>query len=305
MHFLSSLSLSLFLSILLITDLHAAPVNSAQLEQTMEGLRIKAESGDAPAALQLGDIYARGDVGTHEHDYDSAVRFYGLAADLNDESALTKMKALPPAYTSAWWQKRADAGDETAMRGLGESYAAAPKPDWDSVARCYGEAADAGDALSLEQMKTLPYEFTCAWWERKAFNGDAAAAKLAAQSYEDGRGVDVDRYQAVRFYAIAAQCGDATAVESLKNLPLEETVTWWNQRAMDGDVEATLYLVNAYATAQLGYLKLVAAVKYCILAAVQGEIAYIVGILAAIGLFCFLLTIRPTRGLVFTLSLLL
>lgn len=276
----------------------------ATIEHRMNDWQKQAEAGNAEAALALGDAYAHGRSGAK--NLDASVRYYGMAVDLGSEVALIKMKKLPPAYTVSWWEQRADKGDASAWRDLAESYCMVEgrKADWETAARYYGRAADAGDQLAVEQMNSLPYEYTCFWWEKKALDGDADAANLAAKSYEIGRGTEADLQQAVRYYAVAAESGDAAALEKLTNLPLSDTLGWWDSRACGGELAASLYLANAYGTGQFGAYQVIVAGKYAALAAMQGDSFYRCAILGALALFILLLIIRHTRSLAFALAML-
>lgn len=302
MKMVTFLVLVLALSGTSLTPLAAQTVS----DKRMDAWRSKANAGDVNAAIHLGDVYSHGR--GVARNLDEAARYYCMAADQDSEMAVMKLKSLPSAYTATWWKKRAAKGDVNALRNLAESYTQSGhgrQVDWESAVHYYGEAADDGDELSLETLRSLPYEHTCMWWEKKAFERDVEAAFLAGESYEQGRGIEVDIPQAVRFYAMASELGNAVANARLQALPLADTVSWWDYRAMNGDLAASLYLVKAYGTAQLGVPKVLLAAKYGILAAAQGDRNCLYAILAALVLFALMLIIRPLRALAFSSALLL
>lgn len=261
----------------------------------------RSKSGDVAADLFLAASYETG-AGVPK-DLDVAARYYGLAADKGDEAALAKMMELPTIYTKAWWERRADEGSAVDKRALADSFAkgTGSAPDWESAARCYGEAADAGDALALAQMRTLPLQYTAEWWEKKALAGDAEAAFFVAEGYATGRGTRVDANQANRFYAIAAEEGHPDAAGKLKQMPLADTADWWDEQAVKGDLEASLYLVKAYGGGHMGPIKVMMASKYAMLAATQGSMDCLYAIMGVIALFVLLLAIPKTRGIAFGL----
>ncbi len=304
------MAMKLFPTLLLLVSATLSVLSplSAQTvtDQRVDEWRSEAAAGDVSAAIHLGDAYAHGR-GVAQN-LDEAARYYSLAADQDSEMALLKLKSLPTAYTATWWKKRATQGDANALRNLAESYTLSfdgRQPDWESAVHYYGEAADDGDELALEALKILPYEYSCAWWEKKAFERDVEAAFLAGESYEKGRGIEVDIPQAVRFYAMASELGNPVATARLQALPLAETVSWWDYRAMKGDIAASLYLLKAYGNAELGAAKVLMASKYSILAAAQGDKNCLYGILGALASFLLMVIIRPLRGIAFTLLLLL
>ncbi len=297
-----TLLLAISLSFSLLTPLAAQTPSAERLDDW----RSKAAAGDVNAAIHLGDAYSHGR-GVAQN-LDEAARYYSLAADQDSEMALLKLKSLPTAYTSTWWKKRAEQGDENALRNLAESYTLTVdgrQPDWESAVHYYGEAADAGDEIALETLKNLPYEHTCMWWEKKAFERDTEAAFLAGESYEKGLGIEVNIPQAVRFYAMASEMGNPVATARLQALPLADTVSWWDYRAMKGDLSASLYLMKAYGTAQLEAPKVLMASKYAILAAAQGDSNCLYAILAVLATFFLMIIIRPLRGIAFAAALLL
>lgn len=263
------------------------------------------KTGDASAACFLGACYEEGQ-GVVK-DLDVAARYYGMAADKGDATALAKMSELPTIYTKLWWERRSDEGNVADKRALADSYAkgTGSSPDWETAARYYGEAADAGDAPSLEQMKTLPLQYTAEWWEKKALAGDADAAFFVAEGYAAGRGTRVDMTLANRYYSIAAEEGHPTAAAKLQALPLVDTADWWDERAMKGDLEASQYLMKAYGTGQMGPIKVMMASKYVILAATQGNKDCLYALVGFMALFVLLFAIPFTRGLAFGVTALL
>lgn len=265
----------------------------------------RAKTGDVAAALFLGSCYEAGN-GVAK-DLNVAASYYAMAADKNDAQAIAKMSELPTVYTKTWWERRGDEGHAADKRALAESYAKGrgATPDLEAATRYYGEAADAGDAASLEQMKSLPLQYTAEWWEKKALAGDAEAAFFVAEGYAAGRGTRVDMAQANRYYSIAAEEGHPDAAAKLQAMPLVDTADWWDERAAKGDLEASLYLVKAYGTGQLGPIKVMLASKYVILAATQGNKDCLYALVGFIALFVLLFAIPMTRGLAFGLTALL
>lgn len=86
-------------------------------------------------------------------------------------------------------------------------------------------------------------------WLKKAVEaGDDRSMVLLGDLYCHGRGVSKSEKKAVELYMQAAEAGNKNAVKRLEKLPLKSAVSWWEERADDGDKKAVLKLMRAYAT---------------------------------------------------------
>ena len=97
--------------------------------QDIEKLRLAAESGDAEAQYNLGNVYYLGE-GTPK-DYTEAAKWYRLAAEQGNATAQNNLgvmydegEALPQDDREAvkWYRKAAEQGNATAQYNLGVMY---------------------------------------------------------------------------------------------------------------------------------------------------------------------------------------
>lgn len=86
-------------------------------------------------------------------------------------------------------------------------------------------------------------------WLKKAVEaGDPRSMVLLGDLYRHGRGVSVNTEKAVELYMDAAELGNKNAEKRLVKMPFKLTVSWWEKQAEEGDKDAVLKLMVAYAT---------------------------------------------------------
>jgi len=184
-------------SVLMMAILLQASTPETPKEQQIEALRIRAESGDAKAEVQLGFAYATGD---------------GIKAD---ETEAVK-----------WFRKAAEKGDAAGEYSLGEMYltgrgVAADVAEGVKWVRLSAEHGDPRGQTNLGAMYLLGQgipkdENEAAKWMRKAADQGFAAGQFGLGSmYAHGRGVPQDEEQAVKWYGKAADQGDIPAANNL------------------------------------------------------------------------------------------
>lgn len=107
------------------------------------------------------------------------------------------------------------------------------------------------------------------WYVKAAKSGNIRAAVKAATMYEEGRGGDIDKDQALRWHRVAAEGGVAeSAFKVAKAKELEgsnnpdEMLKMYQRAALAGDSEANIRLGDLYFTGDVGVKNQVEAFKY-------------------------------------------
>ena len=168
-------------------------------------------------------------------------------------------------------RKKADAGDNSAMLLLAETYrwgGIGVEPDPQQSLGWYRKAAEAGN---VQAMKDLAYIYEDGYaglgvnkdrgqvfnWDRKAAEaGDVLYMAIVGELYEKGDGVDKDPQQAVVWYRKAADAGYIGAMTNLGYMYAngngvqkdnQQAVAWYRKAAAKGDSGAMFYLGVMYA----------------------------------------------------------
>lgn len=166
----------------------------------VEGIRAKAESGDADAQFKLGKLYAKG-LGVKE-DYKLAAKWYQSASDQRHAGALV---------------------------ALGELYEAGQGVPHDDAeaAKCYRRAADQGDASGQYCLAVLyvmgrgvPQDNAEAlkWYRLAADQGDELAQYNLGMRHYRGVGVKRDPVEAYQWLSLAAAKEMRDAIQDLGDL---------------------------------------------------------------------------------------
>ncbi len=157
--------------------------------------------GDAPAEVNIGDIYDQGGYGVTQN-YATAYGWYMKAARRGNVDAMEDLGTLyyyghgvPRDYRQAmiWSRKAADAGNVEAAFHVALLYA-----DGDGVTQSYGQALG--------------------WYKIAADGGNAAAQVNLGLMYEDGDAVPQSYWQAYNWFMKAAASNDGNADEDLGEL---------------------------------------------------------------------------------------
>lgn len=170
----------------------AAESDSAEhCSQACDWFKIAANGGHAQAALELAEVYYKGEV--EEHSLEAAVKWYSVAAELGLAEAQFRlawclMESVPPQ-------------NETAV-------------NWLSMAAKQGHPVAAYDlAVCYLSGRGVPRDVSSAvYWLQQAATADyPAAVRRLAFCYRDGTGVPKDIATAVRLFSQAANAGDPEA----------------------------------------------------------------------------------------------
>lgn len=162
-----------------------------------KGLADRAEAGDSAAALLLGVEWLSG----KQRDPVQAARWLKRAAEAGQPVAQNYLGVLyrtgqgvAQSRTEAarWFEMAALQGNRPAMANLGKLHAA-----WDEKGN---------------------YAVAARWFVRAASFGDADSAFNLAVLYERGAGVPQSRFDAYKWYAVAAAKGDAPAALRAKQI---------------------------------------------------------------------------------------
>lgn len=127
------------------------------------------------------------------------------------------------------WREAADAGDVSAMLGLGVLYDTGhgERQDFAKALSWYRRAAEAGNARAMFNVGAM-YDNgrgtavnrseAVRWYAMSAARGDGRAAYAVATIYRDGDGVPRNTTAAIKFFKIAAAAGIGAARSNLASL---------------------------------------------------------------------------------------
>lgn len=211
-----------------------------------EGLKARAEKGDAEAQSDLGLRYSKGD-GVPE-DQGQAVTWFRKAAaqgfakaQLNLGVSYAKGAGVPQDRAEAvkWWRKASEQDLATAQFILGVCYKKGEgvAQDYVEAAKWFRSAAEQGDAkaqyflgLMYVSGEGVPKDSAEAvkWFRKAAEQGNAAAQYCLAQEYAGGGGVSRDRVEAYKWSSLAmaqAKPADFITVERMFGLGPERLPT--------------------------------------------------------------------------------
>jgi len=171
----------------------------AQDTADLEGLKVRANSGERKATRELAEMYYVGRGGV-EQNFSEAARWYERLARLGDPRAQTSLGlmyargygvAKNMATARHWWNFAASQNDPGAQYNLGVIYS-----QGDGVPQDYPQAAR--------------------WLDLAAQRGHVQAQHNLAMLYHEGRGVPRDPVRAYFWMKVAALQGDDVSQEALK-----------------------------------------------------------------------------------------
>jgi TPR repeat protein len=174
------------------------PINVASI-------RSKADTGDAQAQWELGEIYARGDGVTRS--YKEAAIWYRRAAEQGSAEARAALGELYQAgqgvskdlaEASKWFQLAASQGNVRGQYSLGFMY-------------------ETGRGLAQDQVQAAK------WYRLAAEQGEPVAQYDLGQRYDLGVGVPVDRVEALKWLTLAAAQGQSDAAETREKVKSKMT----------------------------------------------------------------------------------
>lgn len=179
----------------LLMQKEATTVPEAAPPPDVEGIKVRAERGEAAAQAELAKLFSQGD--GVKRDYKAAAMWYQLAADQGFAAAQAALGELYEAgqgvprddvEAAKWYRKAADQGDATGQYALAVLYL---------VGR--GVAKDDTEALKL--------------YRQSADQGYALALFHLGMRYKKGQGVPLDPVEAFKWLTLAAAGGIAEANE--------------------------------------------------------------------------------------------
>jgi TPR repeat protein len=179
----------------LLIQKEATTVPVANPPPDVEGIKARAEQGEAAAQAELATLFTQGD--GVKRDYKEAARWYQLAADQGLAAAQAALGELYEAgqgvprdavEAAKWYRKAADQGHATGQYALAVLYLVGrgvPKDDTEAL-KLYRQSADQGYALALFHL---------------------------GMRYKKGQGVPMDPVEAYKWLTLAAGNGIAEASE--------------------------------------------------------------------------------------------
>ena len=235
-------------------------------------LRTRATEGDAEAAAELGQMYARG--WPVRRDIDEAFRWLGKAVEggstLGRREFGLLLLRLPephrdPARAIPMLRAAAEAGDAEAQATLGMlhtwgdgvAFDAAAAMEWTLRAAEQDDRwalANVGLLLELGAIGPKDPATAAYWYQRAADRGSPAGVARLASLYQRGSGVARDPDRAFTLALRAAQDDDPLGQRLLAlayregwgvAANLAESFAWLKHAAEQGDAEAAFMLVDA------------------------------------------------------------
>jgi TPR repeat protein len=205
------------------------------LPQKSEGgmvakIRAAAESGDAEAQYQLGQMRERAD---------------GMRRDISE--------------AISWYEKAAANGQVDAALALGRIHinGTGVKKSYEMARRWYLLAAEQGSLRGVFHVgycddRLERYESALEWYRKAAEGGDLAAAFNLAQLYRLGQGAEKNFAAAEKWFRVAAREGDGEALRELGLLLLREAgdggsaegMEFLRRAATGGDTAAQYHLAQ-------------------------------------------------------------
>lgn len=146
-----------------------------------------------------------------------------------------------------WWKEAVQNGDTKSMILLGQVYETgkgAPK-DLRKAFELYKQALDGGDKKAIDFIKKLPSDITRSWWKDRA-EDDVSAMMYLANSFFKKKEKIVTEKEASEYLCRAAQKGNKKALAQMKELPLNDTLPYWNERMNQKDEEAMRFIADCY-----------------------------------------------------------
>ncbi len=282
------LVLALALSVpVLAADFEAglAAFDRGDYETALEEWRPLAEQGDADAQYYLGNMYTSG--WGVPRDLAEAAYWYGMAAAQEHAEAQFSLGDsydhgdIPRdlAEAAKWYRKAADQGHADAMVMLGLMYQAGRGvPQDDAEAAKWLDRAKKSDIAQAALLPGTLWEAADLIVGENAFEkGDYVKAarqfRIAAEKndgwsviaqfylgdmYYNGHGVPQDYSEAVKWYRMAAEQGNADAQSALgvmyqdgRGVPRDfvEAARWYDKAAEQGDESAGRALTRSYPVA--------------------------------------------------------
>ena len=172
-------------------------------QNRISNLRAEAEKGDIEAQVALGTMLAAGEEGVKGQE--EALAWLRRAADSGDITAMFNLGIMhekglgtpeDDGEAACWFWQAAILGDTEARMKLGRMLI---------KGRGFGKNSDVLHAVEASAGKGLPY-----------------AQSFLAKLYLDGVGLDRDDASAERFFRLAAEQGEESAIYNLGEMMVEE-----------------------------------------------------------------------------------
>lgn len=184
-----------------------------------------AEGGNAEAQFNLGAMYVNGSGVKH---FDYASRLVGIESRTAIEKRLTPAQIL---QAQEMTKKCEDSNykhcgePESNQSSVGDAFLAYKRGDYPTALRISRSLAEKGDAEAQIRMGTMylegkgvtqDYKEAVRWFGLAANQGNAEAQSFLGSIFHDGgKGVPQDYREAVKWYRLAAQQGHADSQEAL------------------------------------------------------------------------------------------
>ena len=191
-----------------------------------------AESGNAEAQFELGNMYFYGRNGTPINN-PLALTWYQKAAEQGYAAAqfamgqmyaigFTVQKDMSEAIK--WYQKAAEQGHMEAIQKLGLYYEGGNVENYSEAAKWYQKAVEQGDMSAMYTVgecyeKAQNDAEAVRWYRKAAEQGIADAQRKLGHLYQYGSsGISEDKAEAIKWYRKAAEQGDEFAKKYLQEL---------------------------------------------------------------------------------------
>lgn len=211
------------------------------------------EYKDENAAMRLADAYTSG-LGV-EADAKKGANYYCIAASAGNSAAVEIVKTLPFGHTVRWWKDKAEKGDLEAAFKIADAFEKGDgvEADLEVAYEALDMALGIDSAATMNHLNARSMKENEGYFRHRAENKeDMGIAMRLAKAYESGSELPKNVDAATKMYCLAAIKGNAEALKRIKDLPVGAALTWWQRRALKGDMEAIMRLARCYAKGEEG-----------------------------------------------------
>lgn len=228
-----------------------------------------------------------------------AIKYYELAANKGNADAQYSLYTIfyegiyvEENYEEAfkWGMKAANQGHADAEYGVAEAYqyGNGVKIDYKEAVKWYERAADQGLTEALTELGydykfgdmnlSVNYGKSFAYYIQAAQKGDMAGQANVAEFYMEGKGIEKNEEEALKWYRKAAEQGDADSEYAIGQYyeydgnDIKLAIEWYRKAAEQGYVDAQMKMKDCYENGEGLEKDLTQAFEWAEKAAIQGNI---------------------------------
>ena len=221
------------------------------------------------------DYFAIAEKAKEEKDYTKAMKYYEMAADTGNSTAMLKLGDMhwnglgveerDLFEAMLWYEEAADAGNDNAMFSIWSMYKElmegieGQKLDYQQLLECLENEDHEWAMINIGYMYAeglgvyKDYQKALEWYEEAADRGSILAMNIIGKMYWNGVGVRQDFEQAMGWFKEAAARGNALAMARIGSMYLEgmgvnedyQQAMDWLERAADAGNANAMFCIGA------------------------------------------------------------